>query len=247
MAEFTIDGRLFKQFMGIIDSSKVEEVVLSLSQKHVIARAIGPAQSSLLHIEIFQNSLTNYLIETEEHLKLDVDILKKIASKWNEGDEIHIKYDKEFIISFMAGEKKTDFFIQEFDLRDEEFLLKGLEINEKIKINLFNRDLLESLERILIISEKATIKTENMKFLIKGETVLGKADANIPLHESSKGAIDQILLSIETLKNVLQNIDLDSQITVSTTQHNNPCFLFTLRNQSGKGKIIIPAIESPIN
>jgi len=245
MFKFYIEGSLFKQFMEILNDAGVGDAILSFTPDGICTKA-DKDQSLFLNLKIYSKYLKDYeLSNDEEHLKVNVDTLKKISDNWN-SEKILIEYNSKLKIIFLEKSdsndklyKKAEFSVGLLDLRDSEYMWKDIKIREDVEIIVSNKDLRDSFDRISIFSKKTTCWSDKNKLYLMGQTVLGEADSYPNIVSSKSKDLDKTTFYHETILKLLKNIDNNENISIRLTETGNLVFNSNLKDNMGEMKVII--------
>jgi hypothetical protein len=244
MFKFYIKGEVFKQFMEILNEAGVEDAILSFTQEGICTKPVKD-QYLFLNLKIYSTFLEDYkLSNDEEHLKVNVDTLKKISDNWK-SEKILIEYDSKLKIIFLEKSdsddklyKKTEFSVGLLDSSDSEY--KDIKIRDDVEIIVKNKELQDSFNRISIFSKKTTCWSEKNKLYLMGQTVIGEAESYLNIVSSKANDINKTTFYHETILKLLKKIDANENITIRlTTEHNNLVFNSKLNTNSGEMKVII--------
>ncbi|ODS39823.1 hypothetical protein BEH94_01585 [Candidatus Altiarchaeales archaeon WOR_SM1_SCG] len=246
MFKFCIEGGVFKHFMEILHEAGVEDAILSFTLEGICTNAVKD-QNLFLNLKIYSKFLEDYkLSNDEEHLKVNVDTLKKISDSWN-SEKILIEYDSKLKIIFLEKSdsedklyKKAEFSVGLLDLRDSEYMWKDIKIRDDVELIVKNKELQDSFNRISIFSKKTTCWSEKNKLYLMGQTVMGEAESYLNIVSSKANDINKTTFYHETILKLLKKIDANENITIRlTTEHNNLVFNSKLNTNSGEMKVII--------
>jgi proliferating cell nuclear antigen len=156
--------KLFSDIVSII-SELVTEVKIKVNKDGLSLTAVDPANVAMVHFKMPADLFSEYEIEKEEVLGINLDNLKAVLRRCKPGSSLTIKKHENTLKLGIQDRIKRDFSLALIDLELEEKDLPEWEFNSVIKLN--SDALVEVLEDSSIVSDSCTFQAEPNKFIVE--------------------------------------------------------------------------------
>lgn len=158
--------RLFTEIVSII-SDLVKEVRLKVTKEGLNLTALDPANVAMVYFNLPSDLFSQYSIEKEEVLGINLDNLKAVLRRCGLGSSLTLeKIDNTLKIS-IQDKVKRDFTLALIDIEGEEKQLPQWEFKSVIKMD--SESFVEIVEDCLIVSDACTFMAEPNKFVVEAK------------------------------------------------------------------------------
>ncbi|MEK6844299.1 MAG: proliferating cell nuclear antigen (pcna) [Nanoarchaeota archaeon] len=156
--------RLFSDVISII-SELVTEVKIKVNKDGMSLTAVDPANVAMVHFRMPSDLFSEYDLEKEEILGLNLDNLKAVLRRCKPGSSLIIGKNDNMLKLSIHDRIKRDFNLALLDIDVEEKELPQWEFNSVIKLN--SDSLVEVIEDCLIVSDACSFIAEPTKFIVE--------------------------------------------------------------------------------
>ncbi|MCU0641967.1 MAG: proliferating cell nuclear antigen (pcna) [archaeon] len=229
--------KLLSDIISII-SELVTEVKLKITKEGISLTAIDPANVAMVYFKIPADLFSQYELETEEVLGLNLENLKAVLRRCQPGSALLLSKADNTIKLSIHDRVKRDFTLALIDIDAEEKEMPTWEFNSVIKID--SEAFTEVIEDCSIVSDACTFVAEPSKFVIEAAGPLNSARAEfsseeIEIHSGNSTA----RFSLEYLQKFVKGAKISSQ-TVINFSDDHP-----MRINFPTGNVILSFILAP--
>ena len=228
--------KLLSDIVSVI-SELVTEVKLKITREGLSVNAIDPANVAMVYFKIPSDLFSEFQLEKEEVLGVNLDNLKSVLRRCQLGSSLIISRHENKLKLSIQDRIKRDFELALIDLDVEEKELPSWEFKSVIKMN--SDAFVEVIEDCLIVSDACTFQAEPNKFVIEAHG-LNSARAEFSSDEveiySDKS---QARFSLEYLNKFIKGSKVSSRVTISFSD-NHP-----MRIDFHTGNVLLSFVLAP--
>jgi proliferating cell nuclear antigen len=159
-----INPKLFSDIISII-SDLVTEVKLKINKEGMSLTAVDPANVAMIHFKMPTDLFSEFEVEKEEVLGINLDNLKAVLKRCKPGSSLNLETYENTLKLGIRDRIKRDFSLALIDIEVEEKELPEWNFNSVVKIN--SDSLIEVIEDSLIVSDACTFIAEPNKFKVE--------------------------------------------------------------------------------
>jgi proliferating cell nuclear antigen len=211
------DSKVFKDSVSII-SDLVTEARFKITKDSIDLIAMDPANVAMVIFKLFASSFTEYEVQQEQKIALNLDNLKKVLRRAGPNDILTMELqDSKFKIILKSNTTRTFFLpIIELEERDQ----KIPDLNFQVTISTSTDILNEAIEDVDIVAESVSLIAEKDKFIVAAEGDLTQAKIEISGDDKTdiKTEVDDTVkakYSIEYLKKMIQGSKIAPTVTIN--------------------------------
>ena len=228
--------KLLSDIVSVI-SELVTEVKLKITREGLSVNAIDPANVAMVYFKIPSDLFSEFQLEKEEVLGVNLDNLKSVLRRCQLGSSLIISRHENKLKLSIQDRIKRDFELALIDLDVEEKELPSWEFKSVIKMN--SDAFVEVIEDCLIVSDACTFQAEPNKFVIEAHG-LNSARAEFSSDEveiySDKSSAR---FSLEYLNKFIKGSKVSSRVTISFSD-NHP-----MRIDFHTGNVLLSFVLAP--
>jgi proliferating cell nuclear antigen len=210
------EPKYLKESITII-SDLVNEAQLKIGKDAIELIAMDPANVAMVIFKLLSSSFTEYEVEKETTLTINLGYFKQILRRANSNDIITIEFDRgsKLKIQLKSTSVRT-FSIPIIDSQEKEQRVPDL--NFPVLIEMDSTILNEAVEDVDIVSESVNFIVEPKKFIINAEG--DSSEANIEIKQSDETTITSskekvsAKYSVEYLKKMIQGSKLADKVKI---------------------------------
>ena len=210
------DSRLLKDSVSII-SDLVTEARFTVTKDSIDLVAMDPANVAMVIFKLLSSSFTEYQVEKEVKIALNLNNLKQVLkrSTANDIETLELEENK-YKIVLKANTTRTLYFpIIELEEKEQKIPSLNFPLSIKTDVSVLN----EAIEDVSIVAESVKFMADATKFTISAEGDLSKAKVEVPGDDSTtitKEGEDVLKskYSIEYLKKMIQASKLSPEVYV---------------------------------
>ncbi|MBN1503328.1 proliferating cell nuclear antigen (pcna) [Candidatus Woesearchaeota archaeon] len=214
------DPKILKESISII-SDLVTEARFKISKDSINLAAMDPANVAMVIFKMLSSSFTEYSVDKEMNLALNLGNLKQILKRAGANDILTMElHDNKFKVTLKSNTTRT-FYLPIIDLEEKEQKIPELSFPMTISIdtNTFN----EAIEDADIVADSVSFVADKNKFILVAEGDLSQAKIEIKGDEqisikTSEDTQIKAKYSIEYLKKMIQAGKLSPQVLLSFSQ-----------------------------
>lgn len=167
------EPRFFKESIGII-SDLVSEAKFKVTKDALELVAMDPANVAMVIFKLFSSSFTQYEVQEETEIAINLNSLKQILRRTKADDMLTLETteDSKLKIQLRSGTTRS-FSIPTLELEDKEQRVP--ELTFPIIIHTSSNILADSIEDVSVVAESVTMLGEKAQLLVKAEGDLSKA------------------------------------------------------------------------
>ena len=210
------DSKLLKDSVSVI-SDLVTEGRFTISKESIDLVAMDPANVAMVIFKLLSSSFTEYKVEKEVKVALNLNNLKQVLKRAGASDILTLELEEnKFKVTIKANTTRT-FYLPIIELEDREQKIPSL--NFPISIKMDTTTLNEAIEDVSIVAESVRFSADAKKFTISAEGDLSKAKIEIPGDDNTTitkegEEVLKAKYSIEYLKKMMQGSKLSSQVYI---------------------------------
>ncbi len=210
------EPKYLKDSITII-SDLVNEARLKISKDGIELVAMDPANVAMVIFKLLSSAFTEFSIEKDENLAINLNNLKQILRRAKPNDMVSLELDESKLKIQLRSESVRTFSIPIIDLEEKEQRIPQLNFPVLVEINSVH--LSEAIEDADIVAEAVSFMAEPQKFIIRAEGDL--SSVNVEMKESSDTKVTlegkekiKAKYSVEYLKKMMQGAKLADKVKV---------------------------------
>jgi proliferating cell nuclear antigen len=167
------EPKYFKESISII-SELVSEAKFKVNQDGMEMVAMDPANVAMVIFKLLSSSFTEYKVEDEEEICINLNSLKQILRRIKGEDVLTLETTEDSKLKVeMKSNTVRSFSIPTLEIEDKD--QKVPDLNFPIMIQTDSSILSESIEDVSVVAESVTLLGEKGKLSVKAEGDLSKA------------------------------------------------------------------------
>ncbi len=209
------EPKYFKDSISII-SDLVSEAKFKITKNALELVAMDPANVAMVIFKLLSSSFTQYEVQDEEEIAINLNSLKQILRRAKSDDMLMLETteDNKLKITMKSGTIRS-FSIPTLELEDKEQRVPDLKF--PITIEISSSAITEAIEDVSVVAESVTFLGEKSQLSIKAEGDLSKAFIEIKPDEGTKiktesDAKFKAKYSLEYLKKMVQGGKLTEHV-----------------------------------
>jgi len=229
----------------IIISELVNEVRFKLDKDKIELIAMDPANVAMVIFNLLGSAFTEYDIDHEMELAVNLDNLKQILKRTKPNDILTLELDesKNRLKVQIKGENTKTFHLALIDIEEKEQKIPDLKFPIKIKMPtiVFN----EAIEDMDIISESVSLFAEPKKFVIQamGTTSEGKVEFDDIKTSLTGNEKIKAKYSIEYLKKIMKGSKLADELVLQFNKDYPLRIDYTIKDKLQLSTILAPRVS----
>ena len=156
--------RLFADIISII-SELVTEVKIKVTKEGLSLTAVDPANVAMVHFKMPADLFSEYELQKDEVLGLNLDSLKAVLRRCKPGSSLTLERHENTLRLGIQDRIKRDFSLALLDIDAEEKEMPSWEFNSVIKLNADS--FVEVIEDCSIVSDACTFIADPAKFIVE--------------------------------------------------------------------------------
>ena len=210
------DPKILKDSISVI-SEIVTEAKFNISKESIDLVAMDPANVAMVIFKLLSSSFTEYVVDDEIKIALNLDNLKQVLKRAGPSDVLTLELkDNKFKVVIKGNTTRT-FYLPIIELEEKEQRVPSL--NFPLSVTLDTSTLNEAVEDVSIVAESVQFMCDKTKFTVSAEGDLSTAKIEIPpdantsiIKEGDDPA--KAKYSLEYLRKMMQGSKLSSNVTV---------------------------------
>tara|TARA_Y100000310_G_scaffold342955_1_gene448447 strand:+ start:5656 stop:6384 length:729 start_codon:yes stop_codon:yes gene_type:complete len=219
--------KIFSDIITII-SDLVTEVRIKVNKEGINLNAVDPANVAMIHFKIPADLFSEFEIEKEEILGVNLDNLKSVLRRCKPGSALVLEKEENKLKLSIQDRIKRDFSLALIDIDTEEKPLKEWEFNSVIKMNA--ETLSEAIEDCLVVSDACTFQAEPNRFIVEASGLHSSrtefSSDELEIHSGNSAA----RFSLEYLNKFIKGVKISSNATLSFSDNHPMRLDFTTGN-----------------
>ncbi len=209
------DSKYLRDSVSII-SELVHEARFKVSKDAIELIAMDPANVAMVIFKLLSSSFTEYNVEEETELALNLNNLKTVLKRSKPNDVLSLEIeDNKLKIELKSNTTRT-FFLPIIELEEKDHRIPDLSFPVSVKTNA--SILSDAIDDVDIVGESVSFAAESDKMIISAEGDLQKAKVDIPQDDSTtiQATSDNVKAkySIEYLKKMVQGTKLSNDVLI---------------------------------
>lgn len=231
------DPRVFSNLIGII-SELVTEVKIKINPDNGMhLTALDPANVAMVYFNIPPDLFSEFVVEKEEVLGINLSNLKAILRRCGLGSSLTLETEDNLLKLGIQDKIKRDFTLALIDVEGEEKELPKWEFKSVVKMD--SQAFVDAIEDCLVVSDACTFIAEPNKFIIEaGGLNTARAEFSsdeVQLFADSSSA----KFSLEYLNKFIKGSKIASKVELNFSD-NHP-----MRINFPSGKIMLSFVLAP--
>ncbi len=238
------------EFKKAIDAISVliDEAEFTISEEGLKLKATDPSQISMIDFKLPKTAFSEYELEKETKIGLDLDYLSQIMSRSKQGEKLILELnEKESRLKVqLKGSSTRNFFIQLLDISSTELPSPKLESDAVVKANAGL--IKDGLKDALLVSTHVTLGVTSKNFFIKansskGESIneITKEDENLKELNAKKECY--AMFPLNYLQDMLKSADSNTLIELQMKSNAPIKIIYSIGNAELE-YFLAPRIES---
>ncbi len=212
------EPKFFKESISII-SELVSEVKFKATKNSLELVAMDAANVAMVIFKLFSSSFTQYEVQDEEEIAINLSHLKQILRRAKPDDILSLETtDDNKLKILLKSANSRSFSIPLLELEDKEQRVPELVF--PLSIHTTSSLLADSIEDVNVVAESVTFLGEKSQLLVKAEGDLSKALIEIKPNEDTVIKTDssdkfKAKYSLEYLKKMIAGGKLSDKVSLS--------------------------------
>jgi len=228
--------KIFSDIISII-SELVTEVRLKINSEGMSLNAIDPANVAMAYFKIPRDLFSEFQVEKEERLGVNLDSLKAVLRRCKPGSSLTLERADNLLKLVIQDRIKRDFSLALLDIDVEEKELPQWEFNSVIKMS--SESFVEVVEDCLVVSDACTFIAEPSKFVVEARGLNSArsefSSDEVEIHSGNSKA----RFSLEYLNKFIKGAKVSSRAIISFSD-NHP-----MRIDFPTGNVMVSFVLAP--
>ncbi len=210
------EPKYFKESIGII-SELVSEAKFKVTPDGLELVAMDPANVAMVIFKLLSSSFTQYEIQAQEELAINLQSLKQILRRADASDVLSLETTEEQKLKVtFKGATTRSFSLPLLEVESKEQKVPQLSFPLTVQMNA--AQLTQAVEDVSVVAESVTFLGEKEKLSVKAEGDLSKAFIEINQSEDSKISLSadaekvKAKYSLEYLKKMIAGAKLHDKV-----------------------------------
>ncbi|MFH1270955.1 MAG: proliferating cell nuclear antigen (pcna) [Nanoarchaeota archaeon] len=228
--------KIFSDIVTII-SEIVTEVKIRVDKEGISLTAIDPANVAMIYFKIPDKLFSEFYVEKEEILGLNLNNLKAVLRRCKPGAALSMKKEENMLKIGIHDRVKRDFSLALIEIDMEEKPLPTWEFNSVVHIH--SDTFVEVIEDCAIVSDACTFIAEPNRFIVEASG-LNSARAEFSSDEAEiHSGNSTARFSLEYLSKFIKGAKISSRATLSFSD-NHP-----MRLDFTTGEVVLSFVLAP--
>jgi proliferating cell nuclear antigen len=231
--------KIFSDIITII-SDLVTEVRIKITKEGITLNAVDPANVAMAYFKIPASLFTEFEVEKDEELGINLDNLKAVLRRCKPGSALTIEKHENILKLGIQDRIKRDFSLALIDIDLEEKEMPEWEFNSVVHIN--SESLSEVIEDCSIVSDACSLMAEPNKFIVEASGLHSSraefSSDEVDIHSGNS----QARFSLEYLAKFIKGAKISNKATLSFSD-NHPMRLDFHTGQVVLSFVLAPRIE----
>jgi proliferating cell nuclear antigen len=228
--------KIFSDIVSII-SELVTEVRMRVNKEGISLTAIDPANVAMIYFKIPSDLFSEFSLEKEEELGLNLTNLKAVLRRCKPGASLSMEKQENKLKISLRDRIKRDFSLALIDIDAEEKPLPAWEFNSVVKLNA--EAFVEVIEDCAIVSDACSFVAEPNKFIVEAHG-LNSARAEFSSDEAEiHSGNSTARFSLEYLSKFIKGAKISDKATLSFSD-NHP-----MRLDFHTGAVVLSFVLAP--
>ncbi|HLC54405.1 MAG TPA: proliferating cell nuclear antigen (pcna) [Candidatus Nanoarchaeia archaeon] len=230
------DARFFGTLIGII-SELVTEVRLKITKEGMHLVALDPANVAMVHFHIPAELFSQFSIEKDEILGINLDNLNSVMRRCSLGSSIILAREENTLRITIQDKIKRDFTLALISVEGEDRELPTWEFKSVIKMDA--QTFVEVVEDCLVVSDACTFSAEQNKFVVEAR---GLNSARIEFSSDEVeiySDVSSARFSLEYLSKFMKGAKIANKVEINFSD-NHP-----MRINFPTGKVMLSFVLAP--
>lgn len=162
------DPRIFSNLVGII-SELVTEVRIKVNSEGMSLNALDPANVAMVYFNIPNDLFSEFKVEKEEVLGVNLENLKAILRRSKLGSSLSLEKEDNTLKISIHDKIKRDFTLALIDVEGEDKEMPSWEFKSVVKMDA--QAFVDAIEDCSVVSDACTFFAEPKKFVIESKNL----------------------------------------------------------------------------
>jgi proliferating cell nuclear antigen len=231
--------KIFSDIVSII-SELVTEVKLRFNKEGISLTAIDPANVSMVYFKIPAELFSQYELEKDEVLGLNLESLKAVLRRCQLGSSLTLQKADNSLKLGIQDRIKRDFILSLIDIDAEDKEMPQWEFNSVIKMD--SASFVEVIEDCSVVSDACTFVAEPTKFIVEAHG-LNSARAEFSADEVEiHSTFSTARFSLEYLNKFIKGAKISSNVVINFSD-NHPMRINFMTGNVLLSFVLAPRIE----
>ena len=230
------DPRIFSNLISII-SELVTEVRIKVNKEGMGLVAVDPATVAMVYFHIPAELFSQFNVEKEEVLGVNLDNLKSILRRCGLGSSLIMEKDENLLKISIQDKIRRDFTLALIDIEGEEKEMPEWEFKSVIKMDA--QSFVDAIEDCLVVSDACTFIAEPNRFIVEAKGLNSArtefSSDEVQIFSDSSSA----RFSLEYLNKFIKGAKISNKVELNFSD-NHP-----MRVNFPAGKIILSFVLAP--
>ncbi len=210
------EPKYLKDSIAII-SDLVNEARLKIGKDGIELVAMDPANVAMVVFKLLASAFSEYTIEKETNLALNLNNLRQVLRRAKPNDMITLEVEDNKLKVQLRSDSVRTFSLPIMDLEEKEQRIPELIFPVSIETN--SSFLNEAIEDVDIVADAVSFVAEPKKFIVQAEGDLSSANIEIKESDNTKISMEgkdriKAKYSVEYLKKMIQGNKLADKVTI---------------------------------
>jgi len=209
------DAKILKTSIDSI-SNVIDEAGVTVNREGMSLRAMDPAHVAFVDLVVEKDAFSDYEVEEELSLGLDLDRLNTILKRAGTSDEIVFSTTDSASLNIKIRDSSTRRFeLPLIDIGDEDVKLPQLDFPAVLELD--PSVLNEGIKDAEIVSDNLIFEASEDKFFLRAKGDLGSVETEVAKEDTVEfnvGEASRSMFSIEYLKDMIKASDIAKSVKV---------------------------------
>jgi proliferating cell nuclear antigen len=210
------DSKLLKDSISII-SDLVTEARFHVTKESIDLAAMDPANVAMVVFKLLNSSFTEYIVEKDVKVALNLNNLKQVLKRANASDILTLELENSKFKILLRGATTRTFYLPIIELEERDQRIPSL--NFPLLIKTSTQVLTDAIEDASIVAESVQFISDQTKFTIAADGDLSQVKIEITKDDVtsiSKDGEDVVKskYSLEYLKKMIQGSKLSPEVII---------------------------------
>ncbi len=241
------DAKFFSNATNVI-SDFIAEATFKITKDGFKLVAMDPANISMVILNILPSAFTEYKVESEEEITVNVETLKMALKRAKTGDSISFSTDESALLISFSGKTSKKFKIPLLEKEGGEKNIPSLNFNAEIEIDA--NEFKDYIEDASVVGDALTFHATKDEIKLMAGEKSSKVEINI--NKESKDVLVNLnvkeesksIYSIEYLKKIAKASTISDTATIKFSQDYPLRIDFKALDKLSMSFILAPRIEN---
>ncbi|MAG47717.1 proliferating cell nuclear antigen (pcna) [archaeon] len=210
------EPKYLKNPIAII-SELVNEVVLKFDKDKMELIAMDPANVALINFKLLSSAFTEYSLEEDVEVGVNLDNLKQILRRAKPSDKLSLELKNNKLKMDLEGENKRTFNLSLIDIENQKQRIPDLKFTGSIDIGTSLFD--EAIEDMGVVADSVTLVADKEQFSVQADGTLSNAVVQIDSgNENVNLKVENVIkskYSLEYLRKIIKGSSLSDSVSLN--------------------------------